>query len=131
MTDLTDEQPAGSMVSVIEVEKLLLLKLGREWTPTGISIVSLIDELSAQSKPAKPVSEALAELKAQVEGLRNCGQTLLDAINKEAKAQMTYDNALQNFSNPKPEGEALGNAQIALLKARDALAAAIAQEEGA
>lgn len=42
---------------VIDIEKLLLAKLGREWTP-GISIVSLIDELASRSAPASGVSEA-------------------------------------------------------------------------
>ena len=32
-------------VSVIDIEKLLCEKLGKEWTPSGMSIKSLIDEL--------------------------------------------------------------------------------------
>lgn len=45
--------PAEGMVWAISVEKLLLEKLGREWTPAGISIVSLIDELAARSQPVQ------------------------------------------------------------------------------
>ena len=40
----------GGYVSVIDVEKLLCSKLGREWSPTGISIESLVNDLSSERK---------------------------------------------------------------------------------
>lgn len=44
----------------INVEKLLCQKIGREWTPTGVSITSLIDELAAQRPPSRlPSRDAL------------------------------------------------------------------------
>lgn len=46
---------------VIDVEKLLLAKLGRSWTPTGISIVSLIDELAAAREAAEARAARLKE----------------------------------------------------------------------
>lgn len=45
----------------IEVEKLLLAKLGRAWTPGGISIVSLIDELAAKPMHASPAVEVASD----------------------------------------------------------------------
>lgn len=52
----------------IEVEKLLCKKLGIDWSPASISIVSLIDRLAA---PA-PASEAVAlELRGVAETLEN------------------------------------------------------------
>lgn len=40
----------GGYVSVIDVEKLLCSRLGREWSPTGISIESLVNDLSSKKK---------------------------------------------------------------------------------
>lgn len=42
----------------IDVEKLLCTKLGREWSATGISIESLVDELAARARQqaAEPVA---------------------------------------------------------------------------
>lgn len=51
-------------VRVIDVEKLLLAKLGRPWTPAGISIASLIDELAerASTSASEPSPDLAHEL---------------------------------------------------------------------
>ena len=46
----------------IQVEKLLLAKLGRNWTPAGISIESLVDELAARAPAGAPISQPEAGL---------------------------------------------------------------------
>ncbi|AVH41876.1 hypothetical protein [Agrobacterium tumefaciens] len=42
---------------VIDVEKFLCAKLGKEWSATGMSIVSLVDELAALSAQVQDVDE--------------------------------------------------------------------------
>ncbi len=53
---MNDEDEAGQGVAYwsIQVEKDLCAKLGKPWTPSGISIGSLIDELAARAKPVVP-----------------------------------------------------------------------------
>lgn len=41
---------------VIDVEKFLCAKLGKEWSATGMSIVSLVDELAALSAQVQDVA---------------------------------------------------------------------------
>lgn len=46
------------LVFGIEIEKLLCAKLGIDWTPTGISIESLIERLAARPAPLRSVTDA-------------------------------------------------------------------------
>ncbi len=51
--DVDPEQ--NGYCKVIDVEKFLCAKLGKEWSATGMSIVSLVDEISALSAQAQDV----------------------------------------------------------------------------
>ena len=51
--DVDPEQ--NGYCKVIDVEKFLCAKLGKEWSATGMSIVSLVDEISSLSAQAQDV----------------------------------------------------------------------------
>lgn len=56
----TKQEIEGRMA--IRIEKLLLAKLGREWTPDGISIASLIDELATRCPAKEPQTEGWRDI---------------------------------------------------------------------
>lgn len=93
---------------VIDVEKLLCAKLGKEWSATGMSIVSLVDEMSA--------------LSAQVQGV--AGVTTVDYMRRHDAAIAAYEANTPNDYR---------YSALALRKAVDAafaVAAAPAKQEG-
>ena len=55
--------------TVIDVEKLLCEKIGRQWQPSGMSIQTLVDELAALVAAAE--REACAELCEEMEDREN------------------------------------------------------------
>ena len=90
-TPVSPEAPEG-FVSVIEVEKLLLSKLGRQWTPSGISITSLVEELAAAREAGR--REGLEEAAPVIAALATAIWQMLDdmgphdlCVCKAAKAQ--------------------------------------------
>lgn len=59
--DVEGDPTQRGYIEVIKVEKLLLAKLGREWAPSGFSIVSLIEALASRS-PNETLEQAAAHL---------------------------------------------------------------------
>lgn len=91
--------------TVIEVEKLLCEKLGKQWQPSGMSIQTLVDELAA-SKPEPQAQRSVTKEEDQV--LRRAVMRSSKIIHPMPQAQVAEPEVVAWFKHgPYEENETL------------------------
>ncbi len=75
-----DRWTDGQVRQVIELEKLLCAALNRQWMPSGMSLVSLIEDVTQEIKHLRAAETELLDLKE--------GRTLLLPINQDHADKM-------------------------------------------
>ena len=97
---------------------------GIDWTPK--ELIELRERCAFYERTNAEQAAILNRVIAERDDYRAALEEVLDTRNAEAKAQLSYDVANENYTDPKPESEAWGKAMIAASaaekKARELLA---------
>lgn len=110
---------------VIDVEKFLCAKLGKEWSATGISIVSLVDELCALSAQVQDVSaKSLADAYQKYLDASDIYNERLAILKTKALGTMRVDEEYRAIDEARRAFD-----KLAVDIAKSALAAAPAKQD--